>query len=91
MTSGSHFSRTAKSAINRFYDNADTRHLATLQEAVPELYLAESEKKAAKLWEKVDFALGHLKQVEAVHARKILESRDVKGLAELVAKLQKVK
>lgn len=88
MTHGGHFSRTAKSAINRFYEHADTRHLATLQECVSELYLSTDSKKTDKLWQRVDLALGHLK-AEPAKAVKIIETRDLKGLAELTQRLVK--
>ncbi|MFO0860897.1 MAG: hypothetical protein U0570_10100 [Phycisphaerales bacterium] len=91
MTYGGHFGKKAKGAINRFYEHADTRHLATLQEAASELYLAESDKARDKLWAKVDLALGHLIQAKfpmnAAKARAILEARSVEQLAALVGEL----
>ena len=51
MTYGGHFSKKAKGAINRFYENADTRNLNQIQELVTELYLAEGAAKE-KLWKK---------------------------------------
>lgn len=91
MTYGGHYGKKAKGAINRFYEHADTRHLATLQETASELYLASSDKAKEKLWTKVDLALGHLIQAKfpmnAAKARAVLESKDVQQLAALVGEL----
>lgn len=91
MTYGGHYGKKAKGAINRFYEHAETRHLATLQEAASELYLAETDKAKEKLWTKVDLALGHLVQAKfpmnPAKARAILESKDVKQLAAFVGEL----
>jgi hypothetical protein len=47
--------------INRYYNELDTISLAKIQELVSELYLTESEKKRAKLWERVHQAMVRLK------------------------------
>lgn len=91
MTYGGHYGKKAKGAINRFYEHAETRHLATLQEAASELYLAESDKAREKLWAKVDLALGHLIQAKfpmnPAKARAVIEAKDVKQLAVLIGEL----
>ena len=46
-----HYSRKAKSAINRFYEHADTRTLNALQELVSDLALSEGAT-TEKLWTK---------------------------------------
>ena len=87
MTYGGHFSKTAKKAINRFYEHADTRALTLLQELVGEVYLAEG-KAAEKLWIKTGEALVKA-GVPASQATPIVETRDAKKFAEVVAALLK--
>lgn len=55
------YSAYQKKVINNYYDNLDTIMLTKLQELVTELYLADSQKKADKLWERVEKALIKLK------------------------------
>lgn len=74
--------------VDRYYSNLDTISLTKLQEAVSELYLAETEKKKEKLWKTVETALAKFPQVGA-RAAAVVRERDVKGLAELVGKLAK--
>lgn len=91
MTYGGHYGKQAKGAINRFYEHADARHLATLQECTSELYLATGEKSRDKLWSRVDLALGHLCQgslkLDSLKAKKVVEGRNVEALAALVTEL----
>lgn len=74
--------------VDRYYSNLDTISLTKLQEAVSELYLAETDKKRDKLWKSVETALAKFPEVRA-RAASVLAARDVKGLAELVTKLSK--
>lgn len=74
--------------VDRYYNNIDTISLTKLQEAVSELYLAETDKKKEKLWKSVETALAKFPQV-AEKATKVIAARDVKGLAELVSQLAK--
>ena len=46
--------------IDNYYKHADTRAAQNLQEIVTELYLATSEKKRGRLWERVRKALATL-------------------------------
>ena len=46
-------SRHQQSIVKRYYKNLDTIVANRLQEAVTELYLAESDKKRASMWKKV--------------------------------------
>lgn len=55
------YSTYQKKVISNYYDNLDTIMLTRLQELVTELYLADSKKKADKLWERVEKALTKLK------------------------------
>ena len=74
--------------VDRYYSNLDTISLTKLQEAVSELYLADSEKKKDKLWKSVETALAKFPEV-AGRASAVLRSRDVQGLAEIVQRLSK--
>ncbi|MBS0192613.1 MAG: hypothetical protein U0573_08225 [Phycisphaerales bacterium] len=95
MTYGGYFGKKAKGAINRFYEHAETRHIASLQEAASELFLATTDKSREKLWAKVDLALGHLIQdkfpINAAKARSVLEARNIQQLAALVGELAAVR
>ncbi|MDX2146996.1 MAG: hypothetical protein SFZ23_05690 [Planctomycetota bacterium] len=86
MTHGGHYTRFQKGAINRFYEHAETRHVSQLQELVSELFLATDAKKADKLWAKAAELLGKLKLAPG-RSEAIVQTRDAKALAELVAKI----
>lgn len=83
MTYGGHFSKTAKKAINRFYEHADTRTLTQLQELVGEVFLAEG-KAADKLWTKAGDLLTKA-GVPQEKAAPVIDARNAKAFAELVA------
>jgi hypothetical protein len=85
MTSGQHFTRTQRGAVNRFYEHADTRNLTQLQELVTELYLAEGAARD-KLWKKADEILARLK-LDPERVAKATSSLDVKKLAALILEL----
>jgi len=87
MTYGGHYSKTAKKAINRFYEHADTRTLTLLQELVGEVYLAEG-KAADKLWAKAGEALAKA-GVPAAQVASVVDARDAKKFAEMVSGLLK--
>jgi len=78
-----HYSKTAKSAINRFYDHADTRTINKLQELVSDLAVAEATTQD-KLWKSAQAALA---KTNAPPARvvAVVEERDLKAFALLVA------
>lgn len=80
-----HYSKKAKSAINRFYEHADTRTLNALQELVSDLALTEPAG-ADKLWAKAAALLTRAKAPEGEMAR-VLAARDIKQLAALVARI----
>lgn len=69
-----------KKVISNYYQNLDTIALTRLQELVSELYLADTETKRQKLWQRVDQALEKL-GIPAPLKQHILHSRDVKILA----------
>jgi hypothetical protein len=83
MAKGQHYSAYQQKVIRRFYDHADTRTVAALQEAVSDLYLAPDEKARAKLWTKVESLLAKAGANKA-RAAQVTLARDVKGLAEMV-------
>lgn len=69
-----------KKIIDRYYEHRDGIMLQKLAELVTELYLAETEKKRERLWQRVDAAMKNLKVSDAA-ARRILEKRDAALLA----------
>jgi hypothetical protein len=66
--------------INRYYNQLDTIALTKLQELVTELYLADSDKKREKLWQRVQQAMVKLKIPPAI-ADHIMAKKDVEILA----------
>lgn len=86
MAKGQHLSAYQQKIVQRYYDNLDTISLQRLSEAVGELYLCEDAKKRTRLWASVEMALRKAR-VEPAKIAKVLESQDVKLLAELVNKL----
>jgi len=76
-------SRKQSSIVKRYYDNLDTIVANRLQEAVTDLYLAETDSKRAKLWLKVKTQLEKTPADPALIG-KIVEGDDVEGLAKLV-------
>ena len=66
--------------ISRYYENLDSILLGRLQELVSELYLADSEAKQRRLWERVRKAMEKL-QIPATIYEHILKKKDVTILA----------
>lgn len=73
--------------VKRYYEHADSITIQKLQELVSELYLAEG-KAADKLWKRAEELLAKA-QAEPAKVQKLVTSRDLKGFAEIVAKLAK--
>jgi hypothetical protein len=88
MSKGQPLSRYQQGIVNRYYANLDSIAITRLSEAVGELYLCTEQKKADKLWASVEKALDKTAASDA-SVKAILTSRDVKKLAELVARLSK--
>ena len=86
MPKGQHLSAYQQGIVKRYYEHKDGLMVQKLQEHVSELYLADSPKKTEKLWKSVETALGNLKATNTDVA-KVLATKDVKALAELVQKL----
>lgn len=76
-------SRHQQSIVKRYYNNLDTIVSTRLQEAVTELYLAESDRKRAGLWKKVRTQLDKT-PADAGLVQQIVESGDIERLAKLV-------
>ncbi len=75
------FTPHQKKIVDRYYENKGDIMLTKLSELVSELYLAESDKKRDKLWERVALAMKNLK-VRPDIAAKIMDRRDAKDLAQ---------
>jgi len=78
--------RHQQSIVKRYYDNLDGIIANRLQEAVTELYLAESDAKRAKLWQKVQKQLAKTPADPGV-VHQIVEDGDTERLARLVSDL----
>lgn len=76
-------SRRQSAIVKRYYDNLDGIVANRLQEAVTELYLAESESKRAKLWQKVKTQLDKTPADPAL-IQQMVEDGDIEKLAKLV-------
>jgi hypothetical protein len=89
MSGGQYLTPRQKAIVNRFYEHADTRTIAALQELVSDLALADpSSKDAAKKWAKAADLLTKAKVAPAQIAR-VCDAKNIKGFAELVATLSK--
>ena len=74
------YSGYQQDVISRYYDNLDTIMLGKLQEIVTDLYLAETEAKEKRLWERVDKAMQKLKIKPNIYEH-IMSKKDVTILA----------
>jgi len=88
VAKGQYLSGYQQKIVKRFYEHADTRTIAALQEAVSDLYLAPDEKTRGKLWTKVE---GLLAKAGANKPRvaQVIQTLDMKGLAEVVGEITK--
>ncbi|MEM6553904.1 MAG: hypothetical protein AAF750_17445 [Planctomycetota bacterium] len=75
--------RHQKKIIDRYYQHKDTIQSTKLMETLSELYLADTDAKATKLWKRCATALKQL-GVSPTHIDTITESRDVEKLAKLI-------
>jgi len=80
---GKEYSSYQRDVISRYYDNLNTITLGRLQELVSELYLADSERKRARLWERAQKAMVKLKVKPAI-IEHIMSKKDVTILAKNV-------
>jgi hypothetical protein len=74
------YSQYQKSVISDYYGNLDTIMLGKLGELVTELYLADSQAKKDRLWQRVHKAMIKLKVPPAI-SEHIMEKQDVEILA----------
>jgi len=74
------YSQYQKNVIDNYYGNLDTIMLSKLGELVTELYLAETETKKERLWDRAHKAMIKLKVAPAI-VQHIMAKRDVKILA----------
>ncbi|QNN22048.1 hypothetical protein HED60_07090 [Planctomycetales bacterium ZRK34] len=75
-----------KKIIQRYYEHQDTIVLTRLNEMISDLYLCESEKKAATLWKRVGEALAKT-EANPVRVKVVMQKKDVTALAQLVSEL----
>jgi len=78
--------RNQQKIVKRYYDNLDTIVANKLQEQVSDLYLADSEKKSARLWKSVKQQLAKT-PADPARVQRVIESQDVQALARLVNEL----
>jgi hypothetical protein len=74
------FTPHQRKIVDRYYDNRDSIMLAKLGELVGELYLADTDKKRDKLWDRVAAAMKNLK-IDEQTAAHILKARKPELLA----------
>jgi len=77
---GKEYSSYQRDVISRYYDNLDAIALGRLQELVGQLYLADSEAKQHRLWERAQKAMVTLKIKPAI-IEHIMNKKDVTVLA----------
>jgi hypothetical protein len=74
------YSEYQKSVISGYYDNLDAIMLGKLSELVTELYLADTETKKDRLWQRAQKAMANLKVPPAI-SEHIMKKKDVQILA----------
>jgi hypothetical protein len=72
-----------KNIISNYYDHLDTIMLTKLQEMVSDLYLAETQAKRDRLWQRIHQAMTKLGAPPAI-VEHIMAQRDVEVLAKNV-------
>ena len=83
MPRGHELSKHQRSIVHRYYEHLDTITIQNLAEISTELFLAGGQKTADRLWARAAAALAKTSAKDAAVAR-IVQSRDVEGLARLV-------
>ncbi len=74
------YSQYQKDVISDYYHNLDTIMLGKLSELVTELYLADTQAKQNRLWQRANKAMVKLKVPPAI-IEHIMEKKDVEVLA----------
>lgn len=88
MPKGEPLSRHQQKIVGRYYDHKDTIMTTKLAEIVTDLYLCETEKKAALLWSRADKALRQT-PASPTEIDRVLSAKSIEGLADLVKRLQR--
>jgi hypothetical protein len=83
------YSKYQQDVISRYYQNLDVIMLGKLQELVTELYLADSQNKKDRLWDRAHKAMVKLKIKPAI-IEHIMKTRSTTVLAKNVEKWLKV-
>lgn len=87
MAGGREYSSYQRKVINRYYDNQDTILATRLGEIVTDIALAQDDqKKLDRLWKRAEQALSKT-NLKPESWKKIVQNRDPKQLAQLLAKL----
>jgi len=84
------YSKYQKTVISGYYKNLDTIMLGKLSELVSELYLADTQTKRARLWDRVHKAMIKLKVPPAIIDH-IMAKKDVQILAKNLQDWQRAK
>jgi hypothetical protein len=74
------YTKYQQGIISNYYDRLDTITLAKLQELVSELYLADTDKKRDRLWQRVSQAMSKL-QIPPALVEHIMSKKDIEILA----------
>ncbi len=74
------YSKHQKTVISNYYENIDTIMLQKLSELVTELYLAETDTKRDRLWQRAEKAMAKLKVPPNIIGH-IMQKRKVEILA----------
>jgi hypothetical protein len=86
-----HFQNLSKhqeGIVKRYYSNQDAISITKLMELTSELAIAEDPKVIERLWKRVELALAKT-DLSPEKVKSLLQSRNVKLLAEVVGKLAK--
>jgi len=73
--------------VERYYEHKDTIMVNKLAEIVSELYVADDEKKRARLWDRVERAMKNLKTDPKI-VEAMMRDRKVEDLARFVQELE---
>jgi hypothetical protein len=87
MPKGQDLSRHQRKIVDRYYDNRGTIALTNLSEIASDLYLADTEGKQKRLWDRAAKAIDNLVKEELVTRAagdRALDARTPEALAELV-------
>ncbi|RKY23498.1 MAG: hypothetical protein DRP79_09115 [Planctomycetota bacterium] len=72
--------------IKNYYENLENIQNQKLGELIADVYLAETDKKKASLWKRVEKVLTHLK-VHPKTVAYIVKNRDIETLSEIASEL----